>query len=382
MASANQLHLPDLTIQGFRGIDDLSITRLGRVTLLAGRNGVGKTTVLDAVRVYVSHGDYSVLSDLLTAREEVYPAVDGDGREFLEPDWSALFHGRNVAEDARIGISADGEELSLDKGYVSVNDVTSVAGLPFDRIGDNRLRVLRVSFRDQQWTLPCFVEPDGSGFDRARGRILMNMRFHRFPFRSDPAPEIRCESLGPGPLTNAALGRFWDGVALTDNEDRPVEALRWVLGEDVDRVAVIGDDAPAGQPSNWRRAAVRLGGHDRPVPLNSLGDGAVRLFGVALALTNSQDGVLLVDEVENGIHHSVQHDYWRMLLRSAHENGVQVLATTHSWDCVRGFARAAAELDEVEGVLVRLDRDDYGMRAVEYSEASLKAAADQGIEVR
>lgn len=47
----DDLHLPDLSISGFRGIEQLSIGRLGRVTLLAGRNGVGKTTVLDAVRV-------------------------------------------------------------------------------------------------------------------------------------------------------------------------------------------------------------------------------------------------------------------------------------------------------------------------------------------
>ena len=59
MAETSPLHLPDLYIEGFRGIDKLSIPRLGRVTLLAGRNSVGKTTVLDAVRVYAARGSYS-----------------------------------------------------------------------------------------------------------------------------------------------------------------------------------------------------------------------------------------------------------------------------------------------------------------------------------
>ena len=71
-----------------------------------------------------------------------------------------------------------------------------------------------------------------------------------------------------------------------------------------------------------------------------------------------------------------------MVLQMAHAHNVQVLATTHSWDCVRGFAYAAAEIREAEGVLVRLDRDDRGLHAVEYSEEDLKVAADQGIEVR
>lgn len=51
MPSENSLHLPELVISGFRGIDELLIPRLGRVTLLAGKNSVGKTTVLDAVLV-------------------------------------------------------------------------------------------------------------------------------------------------------------------------------------------------------------------------------------------------------------------------------------------------------------------------------------------
>ena len=50
------LHLPSLVIKNFRGIDELTIPRLGRVTLLAGKNGVGKTTVLDAVRIWAARG--------------------------------------------------------------------------------------------------------------------------------------------------------------------------------------------------------------------------------------------------------------------------------------------------------------------------------------
>ena len=54
------LPLPSRSIRGLRGIEELSIPRLGRVTLLAGRNGVGKTTVLDAVRIYASSSRASV----------------------------------------------------------------------------------------------------------------------------------------------------------------------------------------------------------------------------------------------------------------------------------------------------------------------------------
>ena len=71
-----------------------------------------------------------------------------------------------------------------------------------------------------------------------------------------------------------------------------------------------------------------------------------------------------------------------MVLQTAYENNVQVFATTHSWDCVRGFAQAAVDNENVEGVLVRLEKEDDGLRAVRYTSEDLKIAADQRIEVR
>ena len=108
----------------------------------------------------------------------------------------------------------------------------------------------------------------------------------------------------------------------------------------------------------------------------------MRLFGIAVALADSRDGFLLIDEVENGIHHSAHHDFWRIVLRAAQDNNVQVIATTHGWDCVRGFAQAATEMEDAEGVLVRLEREDGRVRAVEYPEEKLMTAARHGIEVR
>ena len=180
---------------------------------------------------------------------------------------------------------------------------------------------------------------------------------------------------------NNDLARLWDGVALTDDEERSVSALQLVLGTEVERVAVVGDDVTYPRRSG-RRAVVRLRDQHRPVPLRSLGDGALRLFGTALALANSRGGFLLIDEAENGIHYSLQRDFWNMVLRTAHENSVQVFATTHSSDCIEGFAQAARAFKEAEGMLVRLSRRDGVLRAVEYPEEELAIAAEQGIEVR
>ena len=191
--------------------------------------------------------------------------------------------------------------------------------------------------------------------------------------------ETKCVSIGPGLLTNRQTQALWSSVALTDAEENALEALNLVVGRygEIERIAIVGDERLV--PS---RVIVRRTGEDDPVPLKSLGDGAVRMFGLALALSNSQGGFLLIDEVENGLHHSVHEAFWRMLLRVANANNVQVLATTHSWDAVSGFARAATEIDGVDGALVRLERDDDETYAVEYDERELAVVSKQGIEVR
>ena len=109
MGEKNELRLPDLHISGFRGIDNLDIPRLGRVTLLVGKNGVGKTTVLDAVRVYAARGSITGLADVLDTHDEKYV-----NNKVQLSDWKGLFAGRlERALDGVIQIGTGSERLTI-----------------------------------------------------------------------------------------------------------------------------------------------------------------------------------------------------------------------------------------------------------------------------
>ena len=372
LETGTHLRLPSLSIKGFRGIGELEIPRLSRVTLFAGKNGVGKTTLLDAIQVYAARGRYSVLTSILRDHEELTDHEDEDGRKEPLHDWEALFYGRDLTQDSLISIGpVDGDQNSTIEIRTAIGtDEPNQMSLFPEYLPGDELRMLNVKIYDRQRLLPMY-RPDN--YPSSLWRHRLRSYEDAFP------PEIACESLGPGVLNNTSMARFWDEVALTDHEARAVQALQLMLGNAVQRVAVVGDDR---RSTAGRRAIVRIAQQDRPVPLKSLGDGAVRIFGVAIALANSKDGFLVIDEAENGIHHSVQRDFWRMVLQTAHDNNVQVFATTHGWSCVAGFAQAAADMDEVDGALVRIERRGNGVRAISYSEDELEVAARQGIEVR
>ncbi len=363
------LQLPDLTIKGFRGIDDLSISRLGRVTLVAGKNGSGKTTLLEAVQVYATRGRYTILNGLLRSREELLDEADEDGIIKAKTDWSALFHGRHIPVGTHITLGPNEPPRQLGIRVVAPlsdqlsffeEDTPWFEDIPWFRV---EFQGARIEFSPVQLGPQRFM----------RGRPETD-----FPF----PPAVDCNALGPSLPDNEEVARFWDSVALTDDEDLAVAALGHVTHELVERVAVIGQGRRGPNLNHGRRVMVKIAGESSPVPLKSLGDGATRFFALALALANSRNGFLVIDEAENGIHHSMQHALWKMVLQTALKNDVQVFAATHSWDCVRGFAQAAMELEDIDGALVRLERHGDKTRAIEYSEEELQVVAEQGIEVR
>lgn len=372
-ADDKPLLLPSLSIQGFRGIDELQIDRLGRVTLLAGRNGIGKTTVLDAVRLFSERGHLSSLVSVLTRNEEVAERIGPDDKRLDVVSCEALFHGRTPEFGASLSVGSSSEvqhQLSIE--LMDIEDIPWESAQRLRRYattGDPALKVIHGDFEDY---VPALI-------DRERQGPALSARWTSRRGLGDgkwPEPLNYC-SLGPGLLDNWELDRLWGEIALTPSESLALRALHLVPDLGIEGIAVV----PGANRYSDRRVVIRMNSGQR-VPLRSLGDGATRLFSVAIALGNSAGGFLLIDEAENGLHHSLQVEFWSLVIRTARELNVQVIATTHSWDCITGFAMAAQECQASEGSLMRLQRDNNGLSVVEYSGDDLEVAAKQHIEVR
>ena len=68
--SVENLALNSLEIKGFRGFRHLTIERLGRVNLIVGKNGVGKSSLLEALCLYAEKGSPKVIWEILNTRDE------------------------------------------------------------------------------------------------------------------------------------------------------------------------------------------------------------------------------------------------------------------------------------------------------------------------
>ena len=118
------------------------------------------------------------------------------------------------------------------------------------------------------------------------------------------------------------------------------------------------------------------------MPIGNYGHGLRHLLALRLALVSATDGYLLIDEIDSGLHWTVLEDVWRLLVEVADRCNVQIFATTHSHDCIRGLGTLVrsrpglAEKVSLQKVHADLDH------AVPLRGEQIGIAVEQEIEVR
>ena len=379
------LFLDSLEIESFRAFPSLQVPRLARVNLFVGKNNVGKTSLLEAVRVLADRGRAMSIFQVLRERGEFSEFRPRVGQEEEEYAWIAvnalltLFNGQlgidhepsdTPSTRARIGRLGFGtESLSLSLGFYSER---------FDRERPSK-RVKDPINVEAAAFLSDYVGLEVKG-PEGQSLVIPAHRFFR-GLRVGPNLESQANYAGYVPAQGLKLreiGAYWDRVALTPSEELVLDALR-IISPDLERLTMV----MGSEPLNQRTMMAKSQNQDRPVPLRHMGDGMNRILGIVLSLVGTQRGVLLVDEIENGIHYSVQPDLWRLIFRTAARLNVQVFATTHSWDCIEAFQEVASSEPEIEGMVHRLERRPDGtVGVVDIAEADLAIVARNQIEIR
>jgi predicted ATP-dependent endonuclease of OLD family len=359
--------LKEFHIRNFRCFEDLLLPKLGRVNLIVGKNNVGKSSILEAIRIYASNGQPEVLWDTVKSRDE-HKQAKRAGQALL-----TLFRDRSDVNDAiELGPRDDRLLISVQYQRETRNDDGSIQyTLMENPEGESLIDVrldLVVKSESSQRRLPLMRD-----FETYMRR---DIAFRREQIRAEALPRFQSVFVAANGLTQDLQAQLWDEVALSSLEQDVINSLRLIV-PNLERISLIGSKEERG-----RSPFVKLTEGVGPIPLRRLGDGVNRLFGMALALVTSQQGILLVDEIENGIHYSVQERLWRFILDVSRRLNVQVFATSHSWDCVKSFQTATADCSADEGILTRLEFADGSVRASQFDEPELEIATREHIEIR
>lgn len=126
-------------------------------------------------------------------------------------------------------------------------------------------------------------------------------------------------------------------------------------------------------------------GLDKRIPINMMGDGARKILSILTCIYECKNGIVLIDELSNGFHYSVMKGVWRAIVSVAKKNNVQIFATTHDLDSIKGLRDAAMSGEEYDDSIVcfKLQRTaDYELKSYTYSLDSVDYSLTQEIEIR
>ena len=346
-----------LRIRGFRGFKDLRIDGLSRINLMAGANKAGKTTLLEAVVLLgAAGGDPCMAMNPLVVRAMQSKAASPTS--IWETVWKPLFF--DLDTDGAITISgrhsAVGDmtlEIMLERSVTT--EISRVGEGEKLLNGHTGERSLKFKYRDRT----------GKIESEAR-EAAENVTFER----KDPYAPYSGAIIQPGSGNIREDAILLGRLRKEKRGDLLLQALR-VFEPGLQGVE---DNSSSGAPMIWVDVGLR-----ELVPLPVMGSGMTQVARMVLMATAARGGVLLIDEIENGLHHSVVPDVWRVVAKVAEQCNVQIFATTHSFECVE----AAHEALGAEGFrLHRLEAVDGERRCVTLSPIAIAGAIRHNLEIR
>jgi len=378
--------LESFQINNFRLFQHLEVKKLNRVNLIVGKNNAGKSTFLEAVKLYASNASSKVLLDLVESRQETwFSEAQAHSQNFISNSVRHLFCGH------KLPIGEEGISL----GEVASNTKLHISVAAYQNINDEdmlkNIRIPDLELDENLSNVEFFLIAEEEGkrtrrlFSLDNKDISETLRRNKRIFVSErQAAELKYtwQIVSTENMPNRKLAALWDLTSLTDLESEVISALG-LIDDRVTGVAFVensGSDLRTGE-KDQRVALVKIKGIDEPLPLKSMGDGMTRLFHIIVALVNARNGVLLIDEFENGLHWSVQPKVWDIVFQLSNRLNVQVFATTHSRDCIKGFDQAWNNYPTL-GAFFRLDEKNGLIKAREYTPETLTDSMDMDVEVR
>jgi len=360
--------LRSFTLKNFRCFQNLTLEPLERVNLITGKNNVGKTSLLEAIFIFINP---------------------------TNPE--SLFQVNRLRGIARGSQFEDVEEV---RGFLFDQDISKVIEL--SSVEENGLRrSLRIRFPELGESPLSIFDPlfdkDEESF-QVNESLTTEVRqysgfFMEYEDPSNTRDAIRIHVTPDGRVPSRyRREKFPLGIYLTTGTRSPREdAQRFSNLERVGRQDEVLATLRLLEPRLRRltllvveREPIIHGdiGMNELVPLPLMGEGIGRLLSIILAIANAKGGSILIDEIENGLHYSVLTDVWKAIADAARRAEAQIFATTHSLECIKAAHEAFEASEKYDFRYHRLERIKDEIRAVTYDQENLAISDEMNLEMR
>ncbi|MBD3165579.1 AAA family ATPase [bacterium] len=353
-----------MKILGYRCFEDFKLEEVGRINLVTGKNNSGKSTLLEALHLTINLADPFSLWRLLARRGEITEEILE--RRDYNVDINHLFCNHSYKNN-HICFQADLDNIpiKLNVSVVKKDDIErDVKSNSF--VGPYYLNV-KDDYNNIDEYYPIYYNGG------------MSSSYAERMGSSSEYAVIKSYYLMSTSLLGSEISNNWRRITLKPEKIIALDALRIVNSDVVD--FTVARDSKLVDSIGKEGILIKLRDMDSPIPLGSLGEGSWRLLGIGMALALVKNGIILIDDLDVGLHHSAMYDLWRLVDITSRKYNIQVFATTHSRDCINALGRYLQDNPNTGDVLIHRVEKDQNTPIV-YSRNNIISATQHEIEVR
>ncbi len=315
-----------LRIKNYKGFDDLKINKLSNINLIGGENNIGKTSILEAIFTFYDRINPQVILKPLSWRGIPISLKNNTPHEI----WSPAFKNYNI--EKHIEFQFDYKDnvkhnviISIERYAISAIDPEKISkfdnrNFQQEKISEYSLHVKSFIDEEKKQDIIYFFMNDNiaTKINFMQGNNIKQAIFVSPSVRSTTRDALIFSEIYREGLEEEVL----EALKIIDNRIKSITPLAISEQESIVHVDI---------------------GIGRKIPIYYMGDGIVRLLEYVLAILSTKNGVVLIDEIENGLHTSKQKDIWKLLFTLADKYNVQVFATTHSKEMSKAFVEFALQ---------------------------------------
>lgn len=311
-----------IAFENYRGFESLNLDGLRRVNLVVGKNNAGKTSFLEGVAICVAP----------TQREEITQLFRPNIRSIKPSLYRWLIRDADVSEGS---IQCNGQ-------------------IPY-RIVMTRKEI---------------SAPRNHGLQN----LLSSPQVNIYVKPPQPESQISFSVVASQPRdADAMIKSFGQAVRQRSGEEQLESILRSVDSR-IEKLRIDpGDDG--------NQIVVDIGLSEL-VPLSQVGQGIYRLVAIFSELIGERAKLCFIDEIENGLHHSVLETVWRGIAEVSDRMDVQVFATTHSYECIQAAHAAFAARQNYDFSIIQLFRVESTTQGRVLDRQHIEAALAGEIDLR
>lgn len=365
----------NLEIKNFRCFEHIRVEGIQRVNLIGGKNNSGKTALLEALYLNQSSSAESVLA-LRHIRNESSAFV----KAAPEKAWNALFFNQNTDQKAIIVSQAEDDNaphfIELCAKTTLSDEESRIFNSYYERTGKTLVQVNLFPEDDRRSILELKAKKGnrtngiigGALLGADSGGVCILSGFRRQPLLK----KVRYLPAFSRPSDAKLAGEF-DKADMNDQADQLLQILCF-MDDRIEEIKTFN----VGEPGLYLRTQAGY------LPISLFGEAIRRVTHIVLHILNAEHSVLLIDEIENGIHHENQRQLWKALFHLADAFDIQIFATTHSLEMICAFIDAGGKAGPENAAYIELATEAHTGRivAINWEPETLKYQIEQKMGVR